>query len=427
MSFDQQKESLLRFGVVYVLKYLGSVEILCSMRQLQFDERRALTRECIREVLSRSNEASGHPNQLSSNFSEFVTNKMVAKDVDLFLSGVEVMLTISVDVLKVARKDTKQIFLTHKMELVSFASGGDHNTSKCIAYVAKDEANRRVCYVLQSLDGLESMIISTIGQAFDLKYSDSLKQSDQSEKNKEAEVVIQKDVPSGVQLRSHQRSLPSDPTAGSRSSERAEMTPRGGDDLSNGFHERGQAAPHRFQPDEKRSLPAAQSSTTMHSSSLSPLNQQGDGIGTGTSSFKESNSRLAGRQLAGSTSMATSKSSPTHGHVNKRSNAAENLESELWFHGNVSRARAEELVRNDGDFLVRECSQIPGQYVLSGRYASQPKHLLLVDPHGVVRTRECKFDSISHLIYHHQQKRISIVSPDSELMLINPIIRSRRA
>ncbi|KAI0984065.1 hypothetical protein GJ496_001061, partial [Pomphorhynchus laevis] len=106
MTFEQQKESLLRFGVVYVLKYLGSVEILCSMRQLQFNERRKLTRECIKEISMRCNEGRNY--QTSTDFSEFVTNNMVSRDIDLFLSGVDVLLTISVDMLKVARKDTNQ-------------------------------------------------------------------------------------------------------------------------------------------------------------------------------------------------------------------------------------------------------------------------------------------------------------------------------
>ena len=63
---------------------------------------------------------------------------------------------------------------------------------------------------------------------------------------------------------------------------------------------------------------------------------------------------------------------------------------------------AEQLLRQDGDFLVRESHQTPGQFVLTGmqvgnillflKYShvfmqgQSRKHLLLVDPHGVVRS-----------------------------------------
>ena len=41
-----------------------------------------------------------------------------------------------------------------------------------------------------------------------------------------------------------------------------------------------------------------------------------------------------------------------------------------------------------GDFLVRESAKIPGQFILSGRHKDQYKHLLLVDPEGIVRNRK---------------------------------------
>ena len=42
------------------------------------------------------------------------------------------------------------------------------------------------------------------------------------------------------------------------------------------------------------------------------------------------------------------------------------------------------MLKDDGDFLVRESSNSPGQFVLSGRQMGKVKHLLLVDPEGVV-------------------------------------------
>lgn len=63
------------------------------------------------------------------------------------------------------------------------------------------------------------------------------------------------------------------------------------------------------------------------------------------------------------------------------------LQCEAWFHGGLSRKEAERLLTRDGDFLVRESGTTPGQYVLTGQQGGQPKHLLLVDPEGVVSRR----------------------------------------
>ena len=43
----------------------------------------------------------------------------------------------------------------------------------------------------------------------------------------------------------------------------------------------------------------------------------------------------------------------------------------------------------NGDFLVRDSGNTPGQYVLSGMQSNSKKHLLLVDPNGIVSIIEC--------------------------------------
>jgi len=47
--------------------------------------------------------------------------------------------------------------------------------------------------------------------------------------------------------------------------------------------------------------------------------------------------------------------------------------------------QCDELLLQDGNFLVRESPSTPGQYVLSGRHKGCIQHLLLVDPEGKVR------------------------------------------
>lgn len=60
------------------------------------------------------------------------------------------------------------------------------------------------------------------------------------------------------------------------------------------------------------------------------------------------------------------------------------LHKEIWYHGEITRAEAEKLLKKDGDFLVRKSPNSEGQFVLSGMQDNTKKHLLLVDPEGIV-------------------------------------------
>ena len=99
----------------------------------------------------------------------------------------------------------------------------------------------------------------------------------------------------------------------------------------------------------------------------------------------------------------------------------ENLDQVIWFHEQFSREDAESLLKRDGDYLVRVSVKAEKQYVLSGRYQNECRHIILVDPSGVVRTKDRKFNSIYHLIKYHQDNNIPITSRDNELLLLNPV------
>lgn len=95
---------------------------------------------------------------------------------------------------------------------------------------------------------------------------------------------------------------------------------------------------------------------------------------------------------------------------------------EQWYHGPLSRKESEILLEQEGDFLVRESTTTQGQYVLSGRHTGGVKHLLLIDPEGVVRTKDCKFDSISHLVNYHKDNHFPILTQGTELHLLQPVV-----
>lgn len=52
------------------------------------------------------------------------------------------------------------------------------------------------------------------------------------------------------------------------------------------------------------------------------------------------------------------------------------LTQQGWYHGAIPRLEVQELLKNDGDFLVRE-SQGKQEYVLSVHWGGQCRHFLI--------------------------------------------------
>lgn len=53
------------------------------------------------------------------------------------------------------------------------------------------------------------------------------------------------------------------------------------------------------------------------------------------------------------------------------------LRSHAWYHGPIPRQRADEIVQNEGDFLVRDCVSQPGNFVLSCKTKTQILHFVI--------------------------------------------------
>ena len=107
------------------------------------------------------------------------------------------------------------------------------------------------------------------------------------------------------------------------------------------------------------------------------------------------------------------------------------LEVQPWFHGKVSRKDAEALLRDEGDFLVRENTTLSNTYTLSMYWREQFDHTL-IQCDEVVNSRNGTtvkysfdggaFDSIPELIYHHLKYQIPI-NRETQNMLMTPINR----
>lgn len=53
------------------------------------------------------------------------------------------------------------------------------------------------------------------------------------------------------------------------------------------------------------------------------------------------------------------------------------LAEQEWYHGAIPRTEAQELLRQQGDFLVRESHGKPGEYVLSVFSDEQRRHFII--------------------------------------------------
>ncbi|KAK1883824.1 Tyrosine-protein kinase Fer [Dissostichus eleginoides] len=72
-----------------------------------------------------------------------------------------------------------------------------------------------------------------------------------------------------------------------------------------------------------------------------------------------------------------------------------------WYHGAIPRTEAQELLRQQGDFLVRESHGKPGEYVLSVYSDEQRRHFIIQYAETQYRFEGTGFSTIPQLIHHH--------------------------
>ncbi|XP_024123907.2 SHC-transforming protein 1 isoform X4 [Oryzias melastigma] len=395
-------------GVSYTVTYMGCVEVLQSMRALDFNTRTQVTREAIAVVCEAVPGAKGARRRKPS--SRCLTS-ILGKS-NLQFAGMPISLTISTSSLNLLASDCKQIIANHHMQSISFASGGDPDTAEYVAYVAKDPVNHRACHILECTEGLAQEVISTIGQAFELRFKQYLK------------------TPPKL-VTPHDRMAPFDSSAWEEEEE--EIAPPPEVPYYNNFPGK-QPPPGGIIDMRTRSgatlLYGQQGQNDIHKQPLPPLPV---GAKEGTRELFDDPSYVNVDKprppLAanGNANRDAFDMKPLDDALGVSVTAAppmvQQLQNEIWFHGSLSRREAERLLTRDGDFLVRESGTTPGQYVLTGQQGGQPKHLLLVDPEGVVRTKDHRFGSVSHLISYHLDNRLPIVSAGSEVYLQQPVER----
>ncbi|KAI1889766.1 hypothetical protein AGOR_G00166310 [Albula goreensis] len=99
------------------------------------------------------------------------------------------------------------------------------------------------------------------------------------------------------------------------------------------------------------------------------------------------------------------------------------LSEQGWYHGAIPRLEVQELLKDDGDYLVRE-SQGKQEYVLSVHWGGQCRHFIIQSANNIYRLDGEGFPTIplllNHLVTSHQH-----VTKKSNITLKRPILKDK--
>uniref|UniRef100_A0A673LD67 Tyrosine-protein kinase n=1 Tax=Sinocyclocheilus rhinocerous TaxID=307959 RepID=A0A673LD67_9TELE len=98
------------------------------------------------------------------------------------------------------------------------------------------------------------------------------------------------------------------------------------------------------------------------------------------------------------------------------------LGEQEWYHGAIPRTEAQELLKQQGDFLVRESHGKPGEYVLSVFSDGQRRHFIIQFAENQYRFEGTGFPTIPQLIEHHYTTK-QVITKKSGVVLLNPVIK----
>ncbi|XP_059558087.1 SHC-transforming protein 4 [Myotis daubentonii] len=437
-------QHLLGMGMTYCVKYMGCIEVLQSMRSLDFGMRTQVTREAISRLCEAVPGANGATKKRKPpvKFLSTVLGKS-----NLQFSGMNIKLTISTCSLTLMNLDNNQIIANHHMQSISFASGGDPDTTDYVAYVAKDPVNQRACHILECRNGMAQDVITTIGQAFELRFKQYLKNPSLSTSCESEEVHIDSHADERDDHEYYNEIPGKQPPMGGVSDVRVRVQATEqmaycpirceklcylpGNSNCSSVYENCLEQSRAIGNAHERAVPSQRDTALMKHTCRVDLFDDPCYINTQAlhsalgSARNPSSAQLLGSLWHREKAPETVQPGATAQHASSQSlpYIQQQLRSEDCYHGKLSRKAAENLLVKDGDFLVRESATSPGQYVLSGLQGGQAKHLLLVDPEGKVRTKDHVFDNVGHLIRYHMDNSLPIISSGSEVSLKQPVKR----
>ncbi|KAG3280899.1 SHC adaptor protein 2, transcript variant X2 [Ictidomys tridecemlineatus] len=412
-------------GVSYIVRYMGCIEVLRSMRSLDFSTRTQVTREAI----NRLHEAVPG---IRGSWKKKAPNKALASILgksNLRFAGMSISVNISIEGLNLSVPATRQVVATHHMQSISFASGGDTDMLDYVAYVAKDPINQRACHILECCEGLAQSVIGTVGQAFELRFKQylhgppmaavpperltgleesALGDEEEAEGHDYYNSIPGKEPPPGGLVDSR---LPATHpcTLGALSQGSSAwrdacglqwgLGPSGSAQPGDGYVQADARGPRDYEDHLYVNTQGLDSTEPGDPAPLPPEDSPKKDL------FDmrplEDALKLHACSVGGGAAPLPPPEDQWPSPPTRRAPVApteEQLRQEPWYHGRMSRRAAEKLLRVDGDFLVRDSVTNPGQYVLTGMQAGQPKHLLLVDPEGADKGRAVREHQPPHCL-----------------------------
>lgn len=99
------------------------------------------------------------------------------------------------------------------------------------------------------------------------------------------------------------------------------------------------------------------------------------------------------------------------------------LEQQDWYHGAIPRLEVQQLLKSDGDFLVRK-SQEKQENVLSVQWEGSCKHFLIQNADNMYRLDGESFPSVPLLIHHLLSSRQQ-VTKRSDIVLKKPVLKDK--
>ncbi|XP_053422727.1 tyrosine-protein kinase Fer isoform X1 [Nycticebus coucang] len=101
------------------------------------------------------------------------------------------------------------------------------------------------------------------------------------------------------------------------------------------------------------------------------------------------------------------------------------LAEQDWYHGAIPRIEAQDLLKQQGDFLVRESHGKPGEYVLSVYSDGQRRHFIIQFVDNLYRFEGTGFSNIPQLIEHHYTTK-QVITKKSGVVLLNPVPKDKK-
>eukprot|EP00035_Acanthoeca_spectabilis_P020852 m.434912 g.434912 ORF g.434912 m.434912 type:complete len:448 (+) comp17784_c0_seq1:130-1473(+) len=397
-------------GVYYPVKYIGSIPFERSMRDLNFDQRTDVTREAI----TRCCEAAGVKAERRRQVNSVVQSCLVAPANPQMLN---VKFTVSTTGIALVVIETNEVIAEHLMPNISFATGGDAEDYEFVGYVAKDSTNYRECHVFDC-GHLAADIIATIGQSFELRFKSFLEGAPPPVPQNAAPAPRVPPMYNGHALY--------DAAANPNDDVTYDDLPGGQEVIQQGamYGEDSYGDPGNGDPTYDVTAGGAGpiSSQTLYGEDPT-YDTAGSQMGVGSEYNDHAiyDAAESGTALPDYDDTLADEDVPEDQLEMAPPTEERPLHEEQWFFTEVDRQQAEQLLIGEGDFLVRESLSEMGQYILTVLQDGYPKHLLLVDPQGRVRTATQQFSSPSHLINYHFKSRAPIQSRGTRVHLGNPV------